>query len=245
MRRVTSKARKAELKSANSTNEVTRISSALTSRNWKGNRELTRINAKVSSTHNFRNRKSPAIVESRAEIRLPGRGSNAPRLWRAFTNEPRSTRQDKPLNDEDVKRAKAELRAKVVAELKKMTATERAAASLQACALLEQQAVWRAAKAILFFAPLPDELDIWRLLEDALAGGKTVALPRFDAEQKAYVACQILPGGHAMFKRGGSASGSRGNRAPRIPLNRLDFILVPGVAFDLNGHRLGRGKGYL
>src|SRR5204863_2517253 len=31
---------------------------------------------------------------------------------------------------------------------------------------------------------------------------------------------------------------------PPISLNRLDFILVPGVAFDLTGRRLGRGKGF-
>ena len=29
-----------------------------------------------------------------------------------------------------------------------------------------------------------------------------------------------------------------------MPLNRLDFVLVPGIAFDLQGRRLGRGKGY-
>ena len=28
------------------------------------------------------------------------------------------------------------------------------------------------------------------------------------------------------------------------PLNRLDLVLVPGVAFDAQGRRLGRGKGF-
>ena len=29
-----------------------------------------------------------------------------------------------------------------------------------------------------------------------------------------------------------------------IPLDDLDLVLVPGVAFNLGGHRLGRGKGF-
>ena len=29
-----------------------------------------------------------------------------------------------------------------------------------------------------------------------------------------------------------------------IPLARFDLVLVPGVAFDWHGHRLGRGKGF-
>jgi 5-formyltetrahydrofolate cyclo-ligase len=28
------------------------------------------------------------------------------------------------------------------------------------------------------------------------------------------------------------------------PVNKLDLVLVPGVAFDLHGRRLGRGKGF-
>ena len=32
--------------------------------------------------------------------------------------------------------------------------------------------------------------------------------------------------------------------APFTDLRRIDVALVPGVAFDALGHRLGRGKGY-
>jgi 5-formyltetrahydrofolate cyclo-ligase len=144
---------------------------------------------------------------------------------------------------ENTQQAKTALRTKIAAELKQLNATERAAAAIKACALLEQQAVWRSAKAILFYAPLPDEPDLWRLLEDSLAAGKTVALPRFHPEQGTYVACLIKQVASDL------QTGKFGIREPRescpiIPLNRLDFVLVPGVAFDLNGHRLGRGKGY-
>ncbi len=29
-----------------------------------------------------------------------------------------------------------------------------------------------------------------------------------------------------------------------VPLAEVDLVLVPGLAFDVKGHRLGRGKGY-
>src|ERR1700753_1227477 len=82
-------------------------------------------------------------------------------------------------------------RTELRAAWKTLSAADRAAASLQLCALLEKQTVWQSARTILFFAPLADEPDIWPLLADSLAAGKTVLLPRFELEHGHYVAAHI------------------------------------------------------
>ena len=138
--------------------------------------------------------------------------------------------------------AKQAIRARVRADLKKMSPADRAIDSARARALLTGQAVWRDARSILFFAPLPDELDLWPLLAEVLAAGKTAALPQFDAATGGYAACRVQEAGPDL------AVGRFGIRepvksCPRIA-ERLDLILVPGVAFDLKGGRLGRGAGY-
>jgi 5-formyltetrahydrofolate cyclo-ligase len=143
----------------------------------------------------------------------------------------------------ETQQAKAAVRAQVRAELKKISASERLELSEQACKLLERQTLWREAKSILFYAPLADELDVWPLMVDTLAAGKTVLLPRFEVEHGHYVACHIRDLAQDL------QAGKFGVREPvasceKILLKRLDLILVPGLAFDLGGHRLGRGKGF-
>lgn len=138
---------------------------------------------------------------------------------------------------------KESLRQQVSARLKLMTQGERAIASARARALLAGRVVWQQAASILFFAPLPDELDIWPLLPAALAAGKLVALPRFVAETDSYTACQIHDP-DTDLRPGRFGIREPATRAASVELQRLDLILAPGVAFDLCGRRLGRGKGY-
>ncbi|HET7625962.1 MAG TPA: 5-formyltetrahydrofolate cyclo-ligase [Verrucomicrobiae bacterium] len=138
---------------------------------------------------------------------------------------------------------KSFLREKIRVQLKSVSKEARDSASTQACLLLEKQIPWKNANAILFYAPIREELNIWPLFQHALSVGKIVCLPRFDPGTNRYAA-------HQISKLDGEIHSGRFDiREPRpdcpaIPLNRLDLILVPGVAFDLRGRRLGRGRGF-
>jgi len=138
---------------------------------------------------------------------------------------------------------KAALRKKIRAALQKISPAAWDAASAQICARLKEQAFWKSAASVLFFAPLPDEADVWHLLEESVAGRKIIALPRFDPADHSYAACRV------QNLQGEIVTGQFGIREPgpgciEIPLNQIDLVLVPGIAFDLRGNRLGRGRGF-
>jgi 5-formyltetrahydrofolate cyclo-ligase len=142
-----------------------------------------------------------------------------------------------------IREAKRALREEARARLKGLGKAARAAASAEARARLAAQPLWQAAQTILFFAPLPDELDVWPLLAPALSAGKQVALPRFVADSDTYEP-YLVRDPAADLKAGHFGIREPCGHCSALSGARLDLILVPGVAFDLEGRRLGRGKGY-
>lgn len=143
----------------------------------------------------------------------------------------------------DIKACKQTLRREVAAVLRTLASAERETASVQARELLSSRSEWRAARSVLFYAPMAEELDVWPLVSEALGAGKRVGLPRFVPENRAYLACEVrnldldLRPGHFGIREPAA-------HCAAFSLKSLDLILVPGVAFDLQGRRLGRGKGY-
>ena len=136
---------------------------------------------------------------------------------------------------------KSELRSHIRAALEKIPPAVRAVESIGLCERLQAQIP--SAHTILFFAPLPDELDVWPMLELSLALGVNCALPFFDAEKNIYgakrlknLATDIVAGKFGVREPAASCAA--------IPLDQFDLILVPGMAFDLSGNRLGRGRGF-
>ena len=139
--------------------------------------------------------------------------------------------------------SKQALRAVVRARVAGLSSEYRAAAAAQVVVSLASRPEWARTSSVFLFAPLPDELDVWPLVELALVAGKTVALPAFVPGTNSYVARQIIDVARDVVP------GKFGVREPadacvEVPLNQLDLVLVTGIAFDARGGRLGRGKGF-
>ena len=95
------------------------------------------------------------------------------------------------------------------------------------------------AQTIMAYYSLPDEVCTHQLIDELVAEGKTVLLPNVlddeTMELRRYTGRHDLREGafHIMEPIGALFTSSA-----------IDIALIPGVAFDAFGHRLGRGRGY-
>jgi 5-formyltetrahydrofolate cyclo-ligase len=142
----------------------------------------------------------------------------------------------------EIKEQKARLRAATVAAVNLLTIEERALAAARACTRLAGTREWLHARSVLGFAPMSQEINIWPVLVEALSRGVQLALPRYERQTKTYTVCAVndlkdLESGYFGIREPGAQCG-------KLETKLLDLILVPGVAFDVKGRRLGRGKGF-
>ncbi len=106
-------------------------------------------------------------------------------------------------------------------------------------ALLHDDAV-RNAEVILAYFPLPDEVSIIPVIDSLVSQGKIVLLPHVVSDTE-----MILREYHSADDL---AEGAFGILEPTgkefTEYGLIETALIPGMAFDENGNRLGRGKGY-
>jgi len=104
---------------------------------------------------------------------------------------------------------------------------------------LIDESCFQQARSLALYSPINNEVQTEALLVTALRDGKQVYYPRVAGEQLQF--CQVTSSADL-------APGTFGVAEPVAQQDsiaeHLDLIIVPGVAFDRDGYRLGYGKGF-
>jgi 5-formyltetrahydrofolate cyclo-ligase len=131
------------------------------------------------------------------------------------------------------------IRSRLLEQRRQLTAERHRADSLAVQQQLLLAAEFVAARRIALYSPIQKEVATDLLRSVAFASGKELAYPRVRAEQLEFVAVrpndELVRGAFGVAEPAGSRL---------VPLSDIDLLVVPGVAFDRRGHRLGYGKGY-
>jgi|Deesub1362A_J573_1020465.scaffolds.fasta_scaffold00069_120 5-formyltetrahydrofolate cyclo-ligase len=137
---------------------------------------------------------------------------------------------------------KRELRTEILKTRSALGPAEVARASAAVTRRVLDLPAFRESRALLAYVDVRNEVRTGALIRAALAGGKRVAVPVTDRERR-----ELTPALIGIYPEG-LTPGAYGIPEPRnyeeIPLGELDCILIPGVAYDYQGYRLGFGGGY-
>ena len=112
----------------------------------------------------------------------------------------------------------------------------------RAAALLGSSALWAEYKTIFLFLSMDSEINTRPLLEAALKEGKKVFVPRVEAKRLVFYRLSSPDGPWCKGPFG--IREPAGNTEPAGAGDFPALILTPGLAFDREGNRLGRGGGY-
>ncbi len=138
---------------------------------------------------------------------------------------------------------KNELRKQTLARRLKLTVAERSEKSKTIIQKVKSLPAYGDARTVMLYLDFRGEVETTELVQDALAEGKRVVVPVCNPDRT------ITPKEIHNLEQD-LQIGTWGIREPKPGLCppvdplEIDLVLVPGVAFDLKGNRLGYGAGY-
>ena len=144
----------------------------------------------------------------------------------------------------DVRLQKRSLRRAMVERIEALDPSRRAVEEATLADRFPALPGFREAECVLLYAStFPEEWSTAPLLRLALDMGKRLVCPRVDRSARRLRLFQVKDPDRD-FTRGALGIPEPGPACPPVEPLEVDWVLVPGLAFDARGYRLGRGAGY-
>ncbi len=137
---------------------------------------------------------------------------------------------------------KAMIRAAMRARRDSLSLEERRRRAGPLVARIAEHPAFRAAQTVLVYVAMRGEVPLAELVARAREEGKQVVLPRVVPGARA-LALHVWPE-HGELVRGDLGVAEPPPHWESVTAGAVDLALVPGLAFDLGGGRLGQGGGY-
>ena len=99
-------------------------------------------------------------------------------------------------------------------------------------------------KNIMFYVATKSEVQTKNMIEKSINIGKNISIPVMDCKSGNLHPSLLIDFNNELEKNNQGIFEPKGEFKRFFPEAKLDLIIVPGVAFDIMGNRLGRGKGY-
>jgi 5-formyltetrahydrofolate cyclo-ligase len=139
---------------------------------------------------------------------------------------------------------KTDLRKQVLARRDALGAAERKSLSEHITARLLELDACRKARCVMAYVGFGSEIDTARFVADILAQGKTLVLPRVERGYRALKLCDVRDPENQLEAGVWGIRQPRADLCPEISAAKIEFVLVPGVAFTRRCERLGYGGGF-
>lgn len=144
---------------------------------------------------------------------------------------------------DDSDQLKSDLRSEMRTKLAAMGETAQREASAAACAHLTGLEAFGHASVVMLYMPLADEVDLTPAALRCFQSGKTVCVPRVDWKRREMDAVEVTSFDDHIVEVDEHGIRTPREGPPLVP-TLIDLVVLPGLAFDTSGNRLGRGGGY-
>ncbi|MFK7990763.1 MAG: 5-formyltetrahydrofolate cyclo-ligase [Sandaracinaceae bacterium] len=136
---------------------------------------------------------------------------------------------------------KSEIRDRRKRTRKALPREARWARSASICERVVGLPEWERAKTVLAFVSMVKEVQTKAAIENAWAAGKRVAVPRMNADFDGLELRELSA--DTELEESGMMFLQPPEDAPTVADEDIDLVLVPALAVDERGHRVGYGKG--